>query len=95
MGLVPVGAAWWDARRARPGLDLWADDNHPNRAGSYLAACVFYAEFTGRDPRSSGYSAGLDLADARFLQEQAAATVLAFEELAPGLAVRLVERAGV
>jgi hypothetical protein len=39
-----------------------------NRAGSYLAACVFDRELTGRDPLNSSFLGGLAKNDARFLQ---------------------------
>jgi hypothetical protein len=49
--VVPVGRAWEQAQRADPGLVLHiADDSHPNPAGSYLAACVFYATLYRRSP---------------------------------------------
>jgi hypothetical protein len=64
-----VGAAWAAAVYERPGLELWAGDGrHPNRAGSYLAACVFYRMLSGRDAEGSGFTAGLETGDARFLQ---------------------------
>jgi hypothetical protein len=67
--VVPVGLAWAKAQRRRPRLDLWDwDGRHPNRAGSYLAACVFYAALTGRDPARSTFTASLPPANARFLQ---------------------------
>jgi hypothetical protein len=41
--LAPVGAAWGEERRAYPGIGLYQNDgSHPSRAGTYLAACVFY-----------------------------------------------------
>jgi hypothetical protein len=65
--LAPVGLAWRAALRDRSDLDLWKrDGRHPTEAGSYLAACVFYKELTGRDPLGSDYTAGLE--DARYLQ---------------------------
>ena len=65
--LAPVGLAWSAALRDQSDIDLWKrDGRHPTKAGSYLAACVFYRELTGRDPLGSDYTAGLD--DARFLQ---------------------------
>jgi hypothetical protein len=71
--VAPVGPAWDEALRRRPGLDLLADDGyHPNLAASYLAACVFYATLTGRDPTRSTFTAGLPEADAWFLRELAA-----------------------
>lgn len=70
---APVGLAWAEARRRRPGIDLLDDDgHHPNRAGAYLAACVFYEALTGRDPKKSTFTAGLGQDDARFLQGLAA-----------------------
>jgi hypothetical protein len=75
--LAPVWDAWTAARGRRPDLDLYGwDGHHPNRAGSFLIACVFYAVLTGRDPAASSYTAGLDSADARFLQHVARDVVL-------------------
>ena len=49
--VAPVGLAWARVRRDRPGLGLFAEDgSHPNEAGSYLAACVIYAELAGQSP---------------------------------------------
>jgi hypothetical protein len=74
--VAPVGLAWADA----PGVDLWKrDGHHPSRAGSYLAACVFYRELSGRDPLGSDYFAGLAEGEARFLQRVAGDTVDDFE----------------
>ncbi len=64
----PVGLAWRATLWQRPGLDLWADGRHPNRAGSYLTACVLYAELSDHDPRGIPYTGGLDPAEARFFQ---------------------------
>jgi hypothetical protein len=70
--VAPVGLAWEEALHRQPGLDLWKHDGgHPSKEGSYLAACVFYADLTGRDPRDSSYTSGLDEAQARFLQDVA------------------------
>jgi hypothetical protein len=67
--IAPVGIAWAEAIGDRPELDLWKrDGRHPKRAGSYLAACVFYRTLTGRDPANSSYLGGLEERDARFLQ---------------------------
>ena len=67
--IAPVGRAWEEALRRQPELDLWGSDGRrPNRWGSYLTACVFYALLTHRDPADSRFTAGLDLAQARWLQ---------------------------
>jgi hypothetical protein len=76
MDVVPVGNAWYAAHKLRPALGLWAGDGrHPNRAGSYLAACVFYAKLTGRDPTQSRFTAGLEPSVAHYLQETAYSVV--------------------
>lgn len=49
--VAPVGIAWESALSQRPELALHQDDlAHPNPAGSYLAACVFYATLYGDSP---------------------------------------------
>jgi hypothetical protein len=69
----PVGRAWAEALRRDPDLQLWADDGkHPSLLGSYLAACVFYATLSRRDRSRSRFTAGLNPAEARFLQSVAA-----------------------
>jgi len=79
--VAPVGLAWQQAHRLAPSLALWQDDGmHPSRAGSYLAACVFFEVLTGRSPVGDAYTAGLAGAEARFLQGVAHRTVTA----APG-----------
>jgi hypothetical protein len=70
--VVPVGAGWRVARTAHPALPLWAPDGmHPTVAGSYLAACAFYAYFYGRSPVGNPYDADLDPTLARALQDAA------------------------
>lgn len=51
--VAPVGRAWEASLQAKPDLTLHdADRSHPLPAGSYLAACVFYATLFGRSPES-------------------------------------------
>ena len=70
--VAPVGLAWAKALTRRPQVELWArDGTHPSRAGSYLAACVFYALLTRQSPVGNAYAAGLEPAEARFLQRVA------------------------
>lgn len=69
--VAPVGVAREAAYLARPGIELDDGTDHPNRAGSFLLACVFYAVLTGRDPAWSGYVAGLEPSDARFFKRLA------------------------
>jgi hypothetical protein len=75
--VAPVGLAWEEALHSRPQLDLWDDDGiHPSRAGSYLAASVFYALLTRRDPGGSAFTDRLSPTEARFLRGVAATVVL-------------------
>jgi hypothetical protein len=49
--VAPVGMAWRESLRKRRSLHLYqADGSHPSPAGSYLAACVFYATLYGQSP---------------------------------------------
>jgi hypothetical protein len=49
--LVPVGQAWEMSLHEKPNLALHQIDNsHPTPAGTYLAACVFYAVLLKRNP---------------------------------------------
>ena len=49
--LVPVGPAWEISIHDKPGIALHQVDNsHPTPAGTYLAACVFYAVLFKRNP---------------------------------------------
>lgn len=51
--IAPVGIAWQRALRENPRQPLHTEDqSHPNATGSYLAACVFYAVITGKNPES-------------------------------------------
>jgi hypothetical protein len=49
--LAPVGLAWQEVVGGKPELTLYlSDKSHPSPAGTYLAACVFYATLFKRDP---------------------------------------------
>ncbi|HEU5066213.1 MAG TPA: hypothetical protein VFT86_10145 [Gaiellaceae bacterium] len=70
--VAPVASALGEAHWRRPDLQLLeSDGHHPSLGGSYLAACVFYAVLTGRNPVRSSYNGGLAPADARFLRRVA------------------------
>jgi hypothetical protein len=76
--VAPVGLAWAAAMRGRPGLDLWGwDGKHPSASGSYLAACVFYAMLSGRDPSASSFTGGIDPEEALYLRRVAAGVATA------------------
>jgi hypothetical protein len=47
----PCGIAFENAKKAIPGWNPYADaGGHPTPAGTYLAACTFYAVLYDRDP---------------------------------------------
>ena len=74
--VVPVGLAFRRSLRERPSLVLHFKDHiHPSLAGTYLAACTFYAALYGKSPEGNPYTAGLDDDTARFLQATAWRTV--------------------
>lgn len=74
--VAPVGRAWQRARELDPALILhFSDGSHPILAGSYLAACVFYAKIFDESPVGLTYTAGLDPALAMLLQTAADDTV--------------------
>ena len=68
--VVPVGTAWKLALADDPALVLHdRDGSHPAPAGSYLAACVFYAALFGESPVGLATGVpGLDGADAALLR---------------------------
>ncbi|MCE1165308.1 MAG: T9SS type A sorting domain-containing protein [Bacteroidetes bacterium] len=75
--LCSAGEAWRRARTLQPGIDLWdSDESHPSLKGSYLVACVFYAKLFNASPVGLNYTGGLIPADALFLQQCAAQTVI-------------------
>lgn len=73
----PVGMAWKYVRETDPTIELYtADESHPSYAGSYLAACTFYASVFRKTPVGAGFTGTLNAQTALFLQEAAALAVL-------------------
>jgi hypothetical protein len=75
--VAPVGLAWQQASKQRPGMDFYGPDReHPSIYGTYLAACVLYATIYGYGPTGSAYVApGISPAEAAFLRGVAWQTV--------------------
>ncbi|MCE9567254.1 MAG: DUF1080 domain-containing protein [Planctomycetes bacterium] len=68
--VVPVGPAWAKLQATNKPPNLFNEDGvHPNRAGSYLAACVFYSSIYGKSPEGlPGKIGGLSDKEARQYQ---------------------------
>ena len=73
--VVPVGLAWQHCLAAHPHIVLHdKDQSHPNFAGSYLAACTFYATlFIGQSKSIPNLDMGLDAETVAVLHEAALA----------------------
>jgi hypothetical protein len=73
----PVGVAFYNSRMADSTINLYQTDySHPSAAGSYLAACTFYASIFHSSPIGLSYLGGLTQSTATFLQNIASSTVL-------------------
>lgn len=71
--VVPVGIAWQNFTRKHKQPVLYdQDQSHPTLAGSYLAACVFFAVLFGKSPAGiASKMQGLTQAEAELLQKTA------------------------
>lgn len=74
--VAPVGPAWQLAVAQHPGTPLWdGDGSHPALAGTYLAACVFYAALFHASPEGLPVPQGLDRSLGEQFQQYAATVV--------------------
>lgn len=85
--VVPVGLAFSAAEKNYPDIRLFVpdikaidplgkttflkSDKHPSKAGTYLAACVFFSTFYQRSTEGLPYHAGMDPKQANKLQKAA------------------------
>lgn len=77
---APVGMVWRHIRNNYPAIELYnPDESHPSVAGSYVAACTFYASMFHSSPVGASYIAGLDSLTA--VQIQTAAATIVFDSL--------------
>ncbi len=68
----PVGVVWKRVRNEGDSINLYnPDESHPSLAGSYLAACSFYATLFQRSPIGAYVPSGLNTATALHLQQYA------------------------
>ena len=74
--VIPAGLAFARSIAQKPDLNLYvADKRHPSLAGSYLAAATTFAAVFRKSPVGLSYTAGLDPAVAKHLQQVAWETV--------------------
>lgn len=74
--VAPVGFAWRNCIRADSTFELYANDgSHPNLAGSYLAACVFYNTMWRKSCVGLWWPSQIDSVDALYLQQIADAAI--------------------
>ena len=74
--MIPAGLAFARSIAQKPDLNLYvADKRHPSLAGSYLAAATTFAAVFRKSPVGLSYTAGLDPAVAKHLQQVAWETV--------------------
>ena len=56
----PVGEVWKYIRQHHPNIELYApDESHPSLAGTYAAACTFYAALFRKDPTQVTFNSTL------------------------------------
>lgn len=78
--LSPAGAVWRYLRSTTPGIELYAaDQSHPAFAGTYAAACAFYAALLRKDPTHITYTGSLSATVAQ--QIRAAAKTVVYDSL--------------
>lgn len=82
--VVPVGLAFERVTMERPDLDVRIEDGrHPSLAGTYLAACTFFAALYNQSPEGLDYDAGLGPETASYLQQVASETVQSYAKRRP------------
>ena len=72
----PVGSAWRIVRELDPSIQLYSGDgSHPSVAGTYLAACTFYASIYQKSPVGTMFISSLTPQVAAILQNAANSAV--------------------
>lgn len=78
--ITPVGVVWKHIRENYPSIELYqADGSHPSVAGSYLAACCFYATIFRKNPGQISNNYGLDANTASIIRN--VAKTLVFDQM--------------
>ena len=79
--LSPVGAVWKYIITNLPSIELYQlDESHPSVAGTYAAACCFYASLLRKDPTLITFNSTLSAIDAANIR--AAVKITVFDNLA-------------
>jgi len=74
--VVPVGIVWKNVREKYPEINLYdADEQHPNKNGSYLSACTFFTAIFRETPLGAVTST-IDGKTAQIIQREAGNYVL-------------------
>ena len=78
--MSPVGTVWANIRQNHPAIELFdSDGSHPSVAGTYAAACSFYAAIFRSDPTQITFNGGLSDSDAGLIRQ--AAKEMVFDHL--------------
>lgn len=78
--MSPVGTVWANIRQQHPSIELFdPDESHPSLAGTYAAACSFYAAIFRSDPTQITFNGGLSSTDAAQIRQ--AAKEIVFDNL--------------
>ncbi len=78
----PVSVVWRNLRNNHPDIELYTgDESHPSAAGSYAAACSFYAAIFKKDPMLITFDFSLNATDAAIIRNVAKTEVFDALEL--------------
>lgn len=78
--VAPVGPVWRYLRTNNSSIELYqSDESHPSTAGTYAAACSFYAVIFRKNPALISNNAGLSTQDALAIRN--AAKMVTFDSL--------------
>lgn len=70
--MSPVGTVWANIRQQHPSIELFdPDESHPSVAGTYVAACSFYAAIFRSDPTQITFNGGLSDTEAGLIRQAA------------------------
>lgn len=80
----PVGRVWRKIRREHPEIELYdTDGSHPSMAGTYAAACTFFAMMFHHDPAELTYNGSLAAETARIIRSATSEVVWSAESSMP------------